>query len=96
MIVSESTTADTREGRSHYVVSGGEATARVIAGAVSEVISVHQGHGPQTELISTHRAVGRWSMYDRRSIATRSCTAMGTTTRSMSAWAGHGSSLRLP
>ncbi|WP_241031638.1 nuclear transport factor 2 family protein [Rhodococcus koreensis] len=48
-----------------WIVSGGEATARVIAGAVSEVISVHQGHDPQIELISPNRAVGRWSMYDR-------------------------------
>ena len=48
-----------------WIVSGGEATARVIAGAVSEVISVHQGHDPQIELISPDRAVGRWSMYDR-------------------------------
>lgn len=48
-----------------WVVVGGAAAARVIAGAVSKVISVHQGHDPQIEIISADHAAGRWSMYDR-------------------------------
>ncbi|WP_241032198.1 nuclear transport factor 2 family protein [Rhodococcus pseudokoreensis] len=46
------------------VVTGGAETARVIAGAVSQVISVHHGHDPQIELTGPDEAVGRWSMYD--------------------------------
>lgn len=48
-----------------WVVIGGPAAAEVIAGAVSEVISVHQGHDPQIQIISLDSAAGRWSMYDR-------------------------------
>lgn len=79
-----------------WIVSGGEATARVIAGAVSEVISVHQGHDPQIELISRIALWGAGRCTTVWSTATRSCTATVTTTRSMSAWTGNGSSPRLP
>lgn len=48
-----------------WVVIGGEATADVIAGAVGEIIAVHQGHDPQIEVQSPEFARGRWSLYDR-------------------------------
>ncbi|MCJ9720390.1 nuclear transport factor 2 family protein [Agrobacterium sp. SHOUNA12C] len=48
-----------------WVVVGGRATAEVIAGAVGEVIAVHQGHDPQIRILSAERATGRWTLYDR-------------------------------
>lgn len=48
-----------------WVVIGGANTAEVIAGAVGEIIAVHQGHDPQIYVQSETRATGRWSLYDR-------------------------------
>ncbi|MFJ6095652.1 nuclear transport factor 2 family protein [Williamsia muralis] len=48
-----------------WIVQGGRETAGVIAGAVAEVISVHQGHDPRIDVVAPDRAVGRWSLYDR-------------------------------
>lgn len=48
-----------------WVVIGGQATAGVIAGAVGNIIAVHQGHDPQIYVHSADRATGRWTLYDR-------------------------------
>jgi hypothetical protein len=48
-----------------WLVTGGPAAARVIAGAVQNIATVHQGHDPQIELTGPHSAKGRWSLYDR-------------------------------
>lgn len=48
-----------------WIVSGGAETARVIQGAVGEVIAVHHGHDPQIVVHSEDSASGRWSLYDR-------------------------------
>lgn len=48
-----------------WVVIGGEATARVIEGAVGGIVAVHQGHDPQINVISADCATGRWTLYDR-------------------------------
>lgn len=48
-----------------WKVIGGRAAARVIAGAVRDIVSVHQGHDPQITLTGRDSARGRWSMYDR-------------------------------
>ena len=48
-----------------WKVIGGQKTARVIAGAVGEIVAVHQGHDPQINVLSTDRATGRWTLYDR-------------------------------
>ena len=46
-------------------MTGGREAARVIAGAVRDVVSVHHGHDPQITLTGPDSARGRWSMYDR-------------------------------
>jgi hypothetical protein len=46
-------------------VTGGREAARVIAGAVQDLVTVHHGHDPQITLIGRDAARGRWSMYDR-------------------------------
>jgi hypothetical protein len=48
-----------------WLVIGGAATARVIAGAVGQIIAVHQGHDPQIQVTSPDTAAGRWTLYDR-------------------------------
>lgn len=48
-----------------WVVIGGAATAKVIEGAVGEIIAVHQGHDPQIYVHDATRATGRWTLYDR-------------------------------
>ncbi|RJG46155.1 nuclear transport factor 2 family protein [Mesorhizobium sp. DCY119] len=48
-----------------WVVVGGPETAKVIAGAVGEIVAVHQGHDPQIHAHSQDYATGRWSLYDR-------------------------------
>lgn len=48
-----------------WVVIGGAATAKVIEGAVGEIIAVHQGHDPQIVIHDGARASGRWTLYDR-------------------------------
>ena len=49
----------------NWKVTGGREAARVIAGAVRDVVSVHHGHDPQITLTGPGSARGRWSMYDR-------------------------------
>lgn len=48
-----------------WIVIGGKDAAKVIAGAVGEIIAVHQGHDPQIEVLSHDHAKGRWTLYDR-------------------------------
>lgn len=48
-----------------WVVIGGAATAKVIEGAVGDIIAVHQGHDPQIIIHDEDRASGRWTLYDR-------------------------------
>ena len=48
-----------------WKVVGGRSAAEVIANAVQDIVSVHQGHDPQIVLENADKARGRWSMYDR-------------------------------
>ena len=48
-----------------WVVIGGKATAGVIAGAVGDIVAVHQGHDPFLQIHSSTTASGRWTLYDR-------------------------------
>jgi hypothetical protein len=48
-----------------WIVTGGREAARVIAGAVQDVVTVHHGHDPQITLTGRDSACARWSMYDR-------------------------------
>ncbi|MBB3386211.1 MULTISPECIES: nuclear transport factor 2 family protein [unclassified Rhizobium] len=48
-----------------WVVIGGDATAKVIEGAVGGIVAVHQGHDPQIEIHTPETASGRWTLYDR-------------------------------
>ncbi len=48
-----------------WVVIGGEATAKVIEGAVGGIVAVHQGHDPQIQIHTPDTASGRWTLYDR-------------------------------
>lgn len=50
---------------SEWRVVGGDEAARVIAGAVGGIVSVHHCHDPQLALNSPTTARGRWSLYDR-------------------------------
>lgn len=45
-------------------VIGGAETGRVIASAVQDVVTVHQGHDPQIVLTGPTTARGRWTLYD--------------------------------
>lgn len=53
-----------RDETSWRVVGGAEAS-RVIAGAVQDITTVHQGHDPQIIITGTNSAHGRWTLYDR-------------------------------
>lgn len=48
-----------------WIVTGGREAAKVIAGAVGDIIAVHQGHDPQIRILSADHATGRWTLYDR-------------------------------
>lgn len=48
-----------------WKVIGGAQTAMVIAGAVGDIVAIHQGHDPQITVLSADRATGRWTLYDR-------------------------------
>ncbi|MCP2138464.1 hypothetical protein J2S28_005588 [Rhizobium sp. SLBN-94] len=48
-----------------WVVIGGNATAKVIEGAVGGIVAVHQGHDPQIHIHTSTTASGKWSLYDR-------------------------------
>jgi hypothetical protein len=45
-------------------VFGGAKAGRVIATAVQDVVTVHQGHDPQIVITGPTTARGRWSLYD--------------------------------
>lgn len=45
-------------------VIGGAETGRVIATAVQDVVTVHQGHDPQIVITGPTTARGRWTLYD--------------------------------
>lgn len=52
-------------GRPSGKVTGGAAASHVIAAAVKDVVSVHQGHDPRIFVETPATARGRWSLYDR-------------------------------
>jgi hypothetical protein len=56
-------TEDEVDPHSWRVVGGTEA-GRVIAAAVQDVMTVHQGHDPQIVITGSSTARGRWTLYD--------------------------------
>jgi SnoaL-like domain len=77
-------------GGSSWSVVGGEAAARIIAGAVQDVVSVHQGHDPRIFVETPTTARGRWSLYDRLEYADETMHGYGhyqeTYTREEGQW----------